>query len=178
MKTATGNLEDDHVHILRLIEVMERMVGSNNPDTSHLLKVVGIIRNFADGIHHAKEEELFFPFLSGKGFSLSAGPIAVMLNEHVSGRNYVKAMTENIELFMQGDNDALVKIYMNMHGYADLLRAHIGKENNVLFRMADRALSPSDNEVLLAEFEETEKSHSDRSEYIKDIDLLSDIYGI
>ena len=34
MNTATKNLEDDHVHILQLIEVMERVIGSENPDIS------------------------------------------------------------------------------------------------------------------------------------------------
>ena len=64
MNTATKNLEDDHVHILHLIEVMERVIGSENPDISHLESIVDIIRNFADGLHHAKEENQFFPFLA------------------------------------------------------------------------------------------------------------------
>ena len=36
-----------------------------------------------------------------------------------------------------------------MAGYAELLQNHIGKENNILFRMADRALSESDHKDLL-----------------------------
>jgi hemerythrin-like domain-containing protein len=177
-KTATKNLEDDHIHILRLTDIMEKITESDNPDISHLEKIVDIIRNFADGIHHAKEEEHFFPFLSGRGFSTSAGPVAVMLHEHVAGRNYVQGMVQNIELFKNGDSDALGKIYMNMNGYAGLLKSHIGKENNILFRMADRALSNIDNEELLSKFEEAEKMHSDKNQYIKDINILSDFYEI
>ena len=90
MNTATKNLEDDHVHILHLIEVMERVIGSENPDVSHLESIVDIIRNYADGLHHAKEENQFFPFLSKRGFSLSQGPVAVMLHEHAQGRDYVR----------------------------------------------------------------------------------------
>lgn len=177
-KTATKNLEQDHIHIIRLTDIMEKITESDTADISHLEEIVDIIRNFADGIHHAKEEELFFPYLSKRGFSTSAGPVAVMLNEHVAGRNYVKAMSQNIELYKTGDKDALANIYMNMKGYAGLLKSHIGKENNILFRMADRALSNIDNEELLSGFEKAEKMHSDKDQYIKDINNLSDFYAI
>ena len=96
MNTATKNLEDDHVHILQLIEVMERIIGSENPDISHIESIVDIIRNFADGLHHAKEENQFFPFLAERGFSSHQGPVAVMLHEHVRGRDFVKGIADNI----------------------------------------------------------------------------------
>ena len=181
MNTATNNLEDDHVHILKLIEVMERVIGSENPDVSHLENIVDIIRNYADGLHHAKEENQFFPFLANRGFSLSQGPVAVMLNEHVQGRDFVKGMAENIALYKGGDVSALGKIYSNMAGYAELLQNHIGKENNILFRMADSALSEEDHQLLLKQFEEAEKNHSSGSsseEYIKRIQQLASVYGI
>jgi hemerythrin-like domain-containing protein len=181
MNTATKNLEDDHVHILQLIEVMERIMGSEKPDIDNLESIVDIIRNFADGLHHAKEENQFFPFLSKRGFSLTQGPVAVMLHEHVQGRDYVKGMAENISLYKGGNTAALGKIYSNMAGYAELLQNHIGKENNILFRMADRALSATDHQELLKQFEEAEKTHSSgasSNEYIKRIQQLAAVYGV
>ncbi len=41
-------------------------------------------------------------------------------------------------------------------GYTALLRSHIAKENDVLFVMADRMLSESDQANLLAAFEKVE----------------------
>jgi hemerythrin-like domain-containing protein len=181
MNTATKNLEDDHVHILKLIEVMERVIGSENPDVGHLESIVDIIRNFADGLHHAKEENQFFPFLSKRGFSLTQGPVAVMLHEHIQGREFVKGIADNIALYKGGNNSALGRIYSNMAGYAELLKNHIGKENNILFRMADRALSETDNRELLKQFEEAEKDHgagSSSAEYLKRIQQLASSYGI
>jgi len=181
MDTATKNLEDDHVHILQLIRVMERIIGSENPDITHIASVVDIIRNFADGLHHAKEENQFFPFLANRGFSISQGPVAVMLMEHVRGRDFVKGIAENISLYKGGNLSALGKIYSNMAGYAELLQNHIGKENNILFRMADRALSEEDHQLLLKQFEEAEKTHvsgSSSEEYIKKIQRLASVYGI
>ena len=178
IETATRNLEDDHVHILRLTDVMEHLTTTTNPVISHLESIVEIIRNFADGIHHAKEEDIFFPLLSQKGFSSTQGPVAVMLNEHLAGRNFVRGMAENIELYKNGNKDALGRIYYNMKGYVELLRAHISKENNILFRMADRVLSEKDHTALLAKFVNAENLHSSPSGYIKRIEDLSSYYNI
>ena len=181
MNTATKNLEDDHVHILRLIDVMEYITRSENPDISHLESIVDIIRNFADGIHHAKEENLFFPFLAERGFSTTQGPVAVMLQEHMQGRNFVKGIADNITLYKNGNKEALNEIYRNMTGYAELLRNHIGKENNILFRMADRVLSESDHLNLLGKFEEAERNHKSTAgseDYIERIQNLVSLYNI
>lgn len=178
MKTATQNLENDHVHILRLTDIMEQLTVIQDTDVSHLEKIVEIIRNFADGIHHAKEEKILFPYLGKKGFSSTMGPVAVMLNEHVAGRNFVKGMSENIDLYKKGDKDALGKVYYNMAGYAELLRSHISKENNVLFRMADRVLTEDEQEYLLKEFETVEKSFATPEEYVSQIEHLSVFYEL
>jgi hemerythrin-like domain-containing protein len=181
MNTATKNLEDDHVHIIKLIEVMERVIGSENPDICHLESIVDIIRNFADGLHHAKEENQFFPLLSKRGFSLTQGPVAVMLHEHIQGREFVKGIADNIVLYKGGNISALGRIYSNMAGYAELLKNHIGKENNILFRMADRALSETDHQNLLKQFEEAERNFSagsSSSEYINRIKKLASSYGV
>jgi len=158
MNTATQNLENDHVYILRLIDVMEKMVITISTDISHLETVISLIKNYADGYHHAKEENLFFPLLVKKGFSNVQGPIPVMLHDHAEGRNFVKGMATEIEAYKAGNLSALPHIYENMQGYIDLLRAHIGKENNVLFRMADRTLSAEEQQGLLTEFASMEKT--------------------
>lgn len=178
MKTATQNLEDDHIHILRLTEVMEHMTYEAEPEVSHLEDIVDIIRNFADAIHHSKEEDVFFPYLSQRGFSKSSGPIVVMLHEHETGRRLVQAMVDNIELYKRGDKKALKAIYQNMREYAELLRTHIFKENNILFRMADRALSEEDNAELLLKFEEAKPAKLPSEDYIKRIDALALLYTI
>jgi hemerythrin-like domain-containing protein len=160
---------------------MEYIVTHQGSDIAHIETIVDIIRNFADGLHHAKEENLFFPFLATKGFSEQQGPVAVMLHEHVLGRNFVKGMDISIELYKKGDRSALGEIHKNMQGYSDLLRNHIGKENNILFRMADNALSEADHHQLLSRFEEAEKEHTSSAgskEYIKKIDELASYYEI
>lgn len=178
MNTATKNLEDDHVQILRLIDVMDRMAELPDPDISHLETIIGIIRDFADGIHHAKEEHVFFPALTQKGFSLTQGPVAVMLDEHAAGRTFVKGIADNILLYKTGKKEASGEIRRNMKGYAELLRSHIAKENNVLFRMADRVLSEAEHSEILSGFSQEEKIQNPSLKYVNQIDKLSELYII
>lgn len=181
MNSATKNLEDDHVYILKLIDVMELMTESSEPVVSDLEEAVKLIKNFADGLHHAKEEALLFPLMAERGFSTQQGPVAMMLHEHTQGRNFVKEMLVNIELFKEGDLSAIAMVYQNMLGYGELLRNHISKENNVLFKMADNALSASDQESLLLQFEKVENQsmpNNQKSDFIARIEQLSHVYGI
>jgi len=152
METATQNLERDHEYILQLIEVMDDMVQRKESDLSSLETIVRLIRTFADGVHHAKEEHLLFPALGPKGFSSVQGPVAVMLSEHVQGRAYVSGMAEGIESSRKGDALGLQRVWTNMLQYGALLRAHIMKENTILFRMADSVLSGQEQQELLRAF--------------------------
>jgi hemerythrin-like domain-containing protein len=174
---ATTNLENDHVHIIRLCDVMERMAQAGSIDPAHLEKVVSLIRNFADGLHHKKEEYLLFPKMAEKGFSPVQGPVAVMLHEHEEGRNYVRGIAGNIESYKSGNKGAEEAVRRNLLGYAGLLKNHIAKENNILFRMADNALSEEEQEILFAEFKKAEEGMApggSSSYFITQIEELAD----
>jgi hemerythrin-like domain-containing protein len=179
MNTATKDLENDHVHILRLTDVMEKITKTDAPDYSDLEAVVFLIRNYADGFHHEKEEKILFPALEDKGFSSRQGPVAVMLSEHVQGRNFVKEMEKFIDLYKKNDLQALEQVFVNMTGYVNLLRNHISKENNILFRMADRVLSEEDHKTLLDLYEGVTPATENGGgipEYISDIEKLENKY--
>ena len=181
MRTSTQNLENDHIYILKLIDVMRALADSGSTDVGHIESIIDIIRNFADGLHHVKEEEIFFPELGKKGFSAQQGPVAVMLHEHILGRNFVKGMTENLVQYRNSNKEALKGVYQNMNGYADLLVNHISKENNILFRMADKVLSAEDQIRLVEQFDKIEQSRKvgmQVSDYIKRINALALFYKV
>jgi hemerythrin-like domain-containing protein len=159
MNTATTNLENDHVNILRLISVIEKIIQTNDPEIQYLESIINLIKDYADGFHHMKEENMLFPLMISKGFSKDQGPIAVMLHEHAQGREYVKGMSVGMSFIKEDKNLALASIYENMRAYCLLLRNHIEKENNILFRMADNLLTPEENESLLKEFKRVENSN-------------------
>ena len=82
---------------------------------------------------------MLFPLLSEK-VPMAANPVKVMLAEHEQGREHVRAIAEALPEAGTGDPFAAFTVAGGLEGYAGLLRAHIDKENKVLFR-ARRALA-------------------------------------
>jgi hemerythrin-like domain-containing protein len=131
--TPTETLRNEHVLILRALDVAETAAGAtergDDPGDAWWTALVAWLRGFADKNHHAKEEQALFPAMVKAGVPSEGGPIAVMLAEHVDGRAFIKAM----ELGGARRPSAA-------RGYVRLLRAHIDKENEILFRIADAVL--------------------------------------
>jgi len=119
-------------------------------------KMLDFCREFADRCHHAKEEKLLFVKMGERGMPVEGGPIAVMLREHEQGRGFLRATGEALPRAGAGDLAAAAAVGDNLAGYVRLLRAHILKENNVLFPMADRLYSDEDQRALSEAFDRTE----------------------
>jgi len=74
------------------------------------------------------------------GFPRDGGPIGVMLHEHDQGRAQVRVMAEVAGApapWSPGDRE---RFHGAALGYADLLRAHIHKEDSILYPMAEARL--------------------------------------
>jgi hemerythrin-like domain-containing protein len=110
-------------------------------------------QQFADKCHHAKEEDVFFPVLKMRGIPEQGGPIGVMLHEHVLGRDCVGRMKEA----SQAQPFDAPKFADAAKQYSPLLHQHIFKENNVLFRMAERVMSEADDADVTSRFSQVEQ---------------------
>lgn len=156
MKTV-DRLVKEHDLIERGLTLLEKAVG--RIDSSQPLPdgfpewAPEFFGRFADKCHHAKEEDLFFPLLKERGIPEEGGPIGVMLHEHVMGRDCVRRMREASE---QDGLDG--NMFANAaREYIPLLRQHIFKENNILFRMAGQVLSEDDDADLDERFTAVEQ---------------------
>jgi len=156
MKTASQELVNEHNAILQALNVLEticvKITSEGSYDKKDLEDILDFLKVFADKCHHGKEEDLLFPALEEAGMKKEFGPIAVMLSEHVMGRGFIKQMDE-----------ALNSNPLNTAGFVEasenyiyLLRAHIQKENQILFPMGDQRLPEAKQEELLNKFEEFE----------------------
>lgn len=110
-------------------------------------------QQFADQCHHAKEEDIFFPVLKERGIPAQSGPIGVMLHEHVLGRDCVGRMREASQA-QPFDTCEFVDAATQ---YIPLLRQHIFKENNVLFRMAEQVMCEADDADVTGRFSKVEQ---------------------
>jgi hemerythrin-like domain-containing protein len=163
MRTATGILRQEHEVIAGVLEVLDafanRLDGGGTVEPALLTESIEVVQALADRVHHGKEEEVLFPMLEEKGLGRHGGPVAVMLREHDVGRAFLQAMTVSAKAHAEGAAGAGKEWARAALGYTQLMRDHIYKENNILFAIAERALSGAEQERLAAEFDrvETEK---------------------
>ncbi len=156
---ATQQLRDEHEGIKVVLDVLEhlgREMALGHPvETDALAQIVDFLRTFADRCHHGKEEALLFPALEAVGLPRDGGPIGVMLADHTEGRMHIRAMVDALARLQAGD-DAGAAFADHALAYVRLLRAHIEKENQVLFVMAERLLPAKVHATLTAEFDRVE----------------------
>lgn len=178
----TEILKEEHRVIERVLSVLEKAVtrlerGEQLPKDL-FPKVVEFIRGFADRCHHGKEEGSLFPLLERQGIPRQGGPIGVMLSEHEEGRRWVKVMDDAGTRYSRGEEGAGRDLIEGARGYSQLLRAHIGKEDHVLFPIADRVLSETDQAGLLERFETVEQEEMGEGVHERYHHLVEDLEGM
>ncbi|MEZ0228748.1 MAG: hemerythrin domain-containing protein [Planctomycetota bacterium] len=149
--------EEIHEGLALLLSFAERIATGERVAPGAFAPVLGFLEVFADGIHHANEETLLFPALERSGFPRERGPLAVMFHEHEQSRVLLRAMQHAAD-DMPHDPTARSRFVKAARVYADLLANHMGKEDGVLFVIAEKILSPAEAEALdeaFARFDET-----------------------
>ena len=88
-----------------------------------------------------------------------AGPIAVMLEEHRVLRDTNEVMQEAIKRYLNGADDAETKqiVKEKVSHFIEFLRAHINKEDGILFAMAEMHLDQRQMEKVARQFQEMDK---------------------
>jgi hemerythrin-like domain-containing protein len=153
----TRVLREEHGWILRVADVLEGLLALDHEATDYdaIGKCVTFFRLFADACHHGKEEGMLFPALEACGLPGDSGPIAVMLYEHRLGREAVAAKGSAHPQAREGDPGARARLLDAGRAYVDLIRAHIGKEDHVLFDMADEMVCGEARTGLCAAYDGT-----------------------
>jgi hemerythrin-like domain-containing protein len=162
----TERLTEEHEKILAVLDVQEALCADirrgEEPPAGLCEQIVTFMRVFADDRHHHKEEELLFPALERAGLPRDGGPVGVMLHEHEIGRALIARMAEAAERWSAGDVAGLAAFGTAAAEHASLLRAHIQKENQILFPMAERFLDADTKRDLAAQFEARDAARGDR----------------
>lgn len=166
---AVDVLVKEHDAILWVVAAAKReaakIAKSGRVDGKRIREMIAFFQGFVDRCHHAKEERVLFPALEARGVPRYMGPIGCMVREHGLGRGEVEAMSAALEAYEEGRKTAAATLARHLAWYADLLTAHIERENEVLFKMGDRVLSAKDQAVLVDGFAAAEKDEMDKREY-------------
>ena len=169
MKNVTQVLSEEHQIILKVIDAVLhecRAIENGKPfDSKYFIEVIDFIKNYADKFHHAKEEDILFKAMLESIENLHCNPIPTMLHEHEAGRDYVKGMEEGLSISNAN------QVVENAIGYCSLLQNHIYKEDNVLYPMAEEALSDEEKDMVLKRYSQVEKSFTENTSMDKYINF-------
>ena len=153
--TPTEQLRQEHELVLMVVEAMDREVAfieaTGRVHQERVAQMIDFTRSFTDGYHHAKEEDLLFPLLEERS-AAAGGTVSVLLSEHEAARDCIRAIDGALPAAAH-DEAARNVVAENLRLYAFLLPLHIGKEDTILFELADQLLSDQEQELLAADFE-------------------------
>jgi len=153
-ESPTRQLADEHEYVKMVVGAMDQEVAyierTARVHAERVAQMIDFTRNFTDGDHHAKEEDLLFPLLEERS-AAAGGTVSVLLSEHEAARGCIRAIDAALP-DAESSEEARGVIAENLKLYAYLLPLHIGKEEVVLFPLADKVLDQDDQRLLAEKF--------------------------
>jgi hemerythrin-like domain-containing protein len=141
-------LSEEHKIILRALDVVDHMalrVQNDQPvEAADVETILRFLRGFADDHHQTVEESALFPELM-RTAATSEGPLRQMIFEHDQERSLV----EGVEDALYTKKGTEFVEFANR--LTQLLRIHIYKEDHILFKLAEDALSAEQDENVTTE---------------------------
>ena len=152
--TATKTLGEEHRRVWPLLDNLASIAESLSPgsaDEASIRRCAEAVQKIEDelDIHLLREEKILFPPLEAF-LPRDSGPLAVMLAEHEDLRSDKAKMKE----LLTAGPGASASLRETALRFVSVLKAHIQKEDNILFPMAEMHLSASDKERIARELPE------------------------
>lgn len=159
--TAIQSLSCEHRHIETVIKSLHDAVAALNArqrlNVQKLQTVVEFLRVYADQRHHQREEALLFPALVKRGVPAQGCPIGGLNNELEKGRALVFALDENITAYEQRPSGADSAVQKTLQAIIDLYRKHLWMEDAMVFPMAEKIITETENKELKEKFADLDR---------------------
>lgn len=172
MKNPINILLHEHKIIASAIDIAmqaDKLIGNNNELYNNVVtKLLDFFQNYADKIHHRKENLVLFPEMIKKSELLREGLIHEMYDNH----DEFQGMINKIEQLLL-KNDYL-RVQQQLHVYAEALLNHIAVENDEVFQIAESLFNDLELENMYFRFidTDTEMLLSTKSDLEKRIEEL------
>lgn len=160
----------EHEYIIKLTDyilAVSKDILHGNVNASAIKTITDVIKNYADGYHHKKEEDLVFKaMLDNLGELAEKLVTSGMLVEHDLAR-YERMMIElGLENYEKDHTDeARLELIGHLMSYRSLLIRHADKENKVVYPFAMKNLPEEIHRELdekTKDFEEENKEQRDK----------------
>lgn len=177
---------DEHKNILELLSVMRKaccgILEGKTIDIGDFRNMIAFARNYADKYHHGKEEQILFDEMTHRLGQIGVNLIQHgMLVEHDLGRLHIADLESALNHYQDNpaDNNHKLNILTEAMGYANLLKRHIDKEDQVVYTYAEKNL-PQDIlqsvDERVAVFEAEAAKNDVQQTYLQILKTLSEKY--
>jgi hemerythrin-like domain-containing protein len=159
-------LSEEHAHILRGLYCLEKsrdaLEQNRRPLVDFFKTAVLFFTEYADKLHHYKEEYLLFSFLASKKRGKIDLEIGALRRQHELNRHHIKKIRESLQGYETGSEIAATTLLENLAAYISILKRHIQREDRIFFPMAEAELSGEEKKQMLDQFFEEETASSSR----------------
>lgn len=149
------SLIEEHRLITRLItalaEYAERTRREAFVEREDLANFTRFFKDFADGVHHEKEENILLPLLTRGGASWDHGVLAEVRREHRQERYLIEVLCYACERSGAWTKEDRRMVASTAFELVEFQRAHLRKENEGLFPEVLRRLDPAGRQQLATE---------------------------
>lgn len=156
-------LRKEHRLIERFIRLLkketDRMVETEEVDSSFIVTAVDFLRTYADSCHHGKEEGILFKALSEKSLSdADSRMMHELIAEHIYARKKVNNLEKTKESFAKGEVGSTRNTLQLMIDLAEFYPMHINKEDKQFFYSSTEYFSQQEQKEMLQQFWEFDRN--------------------
>jgi hemerythrin-like domain-containing protein len=179
MSKPIETLMNEHRLIEEVLDSLEAFAKTVDKGTDDDRRSAGqfaqFFRSFADRCHHGKEEDLLFKELTKMGMPAESGPIGVMLHEHELGRSCVRRIAALADGEGPWTSEELGDFRGAASEFVPLLRAHIQKEDQILFPTAEGILTPDRVDQLNTQFDDFDRGQVGEAAHKELVELAKNL---
>ena len=140
-------LHQDHIHLSRLLKMLERHIhlleNDGDPDFIMIIDIVEYIRNYSDFHHHPKEDHVYNIFK--KNYNQETNLVDGLLDEHLKIPKVTTAFQQLIDGVLNGSIIISRKeLSERITNFIDIQRNHLNIEEERLFPIINATLKDSD----------------------------------
>ena len=158
---ATRVMVEEHRVIKKAVDVLVNAVKDSIDDEELYINLAKFFSEYADAIHHGKEEKILFEVLKKKAPEHVLEIVRALEEDHVKGRELIRKIRENASSVEKLRDYALA--------YASMLRDHIVKEDEGLFPAMHPYLSPDEEREISEEFEKLDESKEELERLVEEL---------
>lgn len=157
---------EEHKNIKIMLKIVRKacfsVLEGEEVDYEEFNKIISFIRNYADSHHHKKEEIMLFNRMVDEIGETAEKVVKYgMLVEHDLGRLYISSLEEALNSFRDGNEEAKLDIIANAISYTNLLERHIHKEDNVIYKFAQRQLQEETMNLINSQCDDFEDKYNE-----------------